>query len=253
MPCFVPFDGRELVLSFFAFRHVGVFAEELVDALKVFSFYTEDLGCIYSSVFKSIHGNMVIWYGAWIKRPDVQRKQLRDQLVSALANLSHLGILIEFGFFESYAGESKDGRRVAKFTTGDTISMTAMEPISRDTADLSYASLALLKSYYMKNDGVAAGACFVCLDKPLVATMQLWKSLQACYSWLIDSGYRKNVRPYYSHLSHNPEYEVFKVMYVSTDELLAITLLPPVRLIGREAMGICYGEEEHAGDEDSDA
>lgn len=142
-----------------------------------------------------------------------------------------MAVLLDYGFFESYAGESKDGRPLAKFVTGDIVSMAAMTPISGDTTDLSYACLALLKSYYLKNDGIAAGACSRCLDKPMVACMQVWKSLDACYAWFINSDYRKNVRPYISNLSHDAQYDVFKVMYVSTDELLAITLLPSLRMI----------------------
>ncbi|MQM06854.1 hypothetical protein Taro_039690 [Colocasia esculenta] len=232
MPCFVPFSNKDLQLSFFIFRHVDVSADDLLDALKLFSFFTEDLGCIYSSIFKTIHGNMIVWYGAWIRRPDLQRRMLSDHLISALANVSHLAVLLDYGFFESYVGESKDGRPFAKFLSGDTISMSAMTPNSSEAmADLSYACIALLKSYYLKNDGITAGVCFSCLDKPMLASMQVWKSLDSCYAWLINSNYRKNIRPYISPLSSDAQYEVFKVMYVSTDELLGINLLPSLKMI----------------------
>lgn len=60
MPCFVPFDNKKLDVSFFVFRPTGVFADELIDAMKYFSFHVEDLGCVYSSVLKSMHGSLVI-------------------------------------------------------------------------------------------------------------------------------------------------------------------------------------------------
>lgn len=59
MPCFVPFNSRNLDISFFVFRPVGVLVEDFVEALKAFSFFSEDHGCTNSAVFKSIHGNLV--------------------------------------------------------------------------------------------------------------------------------------------------------------------------------------------------
>lgn len=59
MACFVPFNNRNLDLSFFVLRPTVVLVEELVDALKDFSACTETLGCVNSSIFRSIHGNLV--------------------------------------------------------------------------------------------------------------------------------------------------------------------------------------------------
>ncbi|CAA6669909.1 unnamed protein product [Spirodela intermedia] len=241
MPCFVPFNGKKMDLSFFVFRHVGVFAEELIEALKFFSFFCEDLGCIYSATFKSIHGNMIVWYGAWVKRPDAQRRLLIDHLISVLEKVSHLAVLLDHGFFESYVGESKDGRSALRFVTGDTVSMAAMTPISGDPENLSYACMALLNG----------GACFSCLDKPMVASMQVWKSLHDCYAWLINSDYRTNIRPYLSHLANDCEYEVFNVVFVSSDELLPVQLLPsPAKMIDHSSI---EGEDEMGGMEQAES
>nr|GFC82314.1 UDP-4-amino-4,6-dideoxy-N-acetyl-beta-L-altrosamine transaminase [Tanacetum cinerariifolium] len=54
--------------------------DDLVDTLKHFSLFTERLGCIHSSIFKSIHGNMIVWYGAWIKRSHDDKELLREAL-----------------------------------------------------------------------------------------------------------------------------------------------------------------------------
>lgn len=59
MACFVPFSNRNLDLSFFVFRPTVVLVDDFVDALKQFSLCTESLGCVQTSIFKSIHGNMV--------------------------------------------------------------------------------------------------------------------------------------------------------------------------------------------------
>ncbi|XP_058091306.1 uncharacterized protein LOC131237492 [Magnolia sinica] len=227
MPCFVPFSNRNLDISFFVFRPVGLFSDELIEALKYFSFCCEDHGCTYSSVFKSIHGNLVIWYGAWLKRSNEKKKQLTATLISALANISNLAVLMDYGFFESYAGESKDGHPAAKFSSGDTISMCSMLPCSDDLSDLSYACLAVLKSCFLKMEGVSAGVCFRCHDRPRVACLHVWKSLHSCYAWFLSSNYRKTLSPFLDHLYVDIKYDVFRVVYVSSDDTLNLRVFPP--------------------------
>lgn len=64
MPCLVPFNNDKLDISIFAFRPVGAIVEDLVEALKCFSFCSEDQGCAYSSVLRSLHGNLVRFISA---------------------------------------------------------------------------------------------------------------------------------------------------------------------------------------------
>ncbi|KAJ8510894.1 hypothetical protein OPV22_001328 [Ensete ventricosum] len=232
MPCFVPFDNKKLDVSFFAFRPTGVFADELVDAMKYFSFHAEDLGCVYSSVLRSIHGNMILWYGAWLRRSPDNRKMLNDALLSVLEELSTMGVLLHHGFFEAFFGESKDGSSVAKFSSGDTIFLTAMASTPRDVADLSYACLALHRSFFAKTDGLSAGVLLRCNDQPVVAALMVWKSLHACYSWLLRSDYRNTILPYFSHLSQDSQFDVFKVVYVNCDEILNVSPFPPQTIGG---------------------
>ncbi|KAL5977146.1 hypothetical protein ACLOJK_021488 [Asimina triloba] len=227
MPCFVPFHGRNLETSFFVFKPVGVLVEDLLHALKYFSFCAEYHGCAYSSVFQSIHGNLIIWYGAWMKRSTEKRELLSATLKSALVHVSSLAILLDYGFFEPYAGESKEGLQMARFSTGDTITMNSMLPASDDLTDLSCACLALLKSCFLKMDGVRSGVCLRCHDRPRVAGLYVWKSLHACYSWLLTSNFRNTISPYIGHLSVDTKYDVFRVVYVSCDEFVNLKFLPP--------------------------
>ncbi|XP_057510460.1 uncharacterized protein LOC130792886 isoform X1 [Actinidia eriantha] len=126
MGCFVPFNNRNLDLSFYVFRPMVVLVDELVESLKHFSLCTESLGCVHSAVFRSIHGNMIIWYGAWMKRSNENKELLNETLLSMLTNVSSMAILIDYSFFDAYAGESRNGSPAAKFFTGDTISMNAI-------------------------------------------------------------------------------------------------------------------------------
>lgn len=59
MACFFPYNSRNLDTSFFIFRPTIVIVDDLVEALKHFSYSTESLGCVHSAIFRSIHGNMV--------------------------------------------------------------------------------------------------------------------------------------------------------------------------------------------------
>ncbi|KAM0950700.1 hypothetical protein DsansV1_C04g0044231 [Dioscorea sansibarensis] len=199
MPCYLPFNrSSNLDISFFVLRPVGVFADELISTMKYFSLHAEDFGCLSSSLFKSIHGN----------------------LVAALSQITHLAILLNHGFFEAYVGESKDGRPAAKFLTGDILFLVSMSSISNDASDLSYACLALLRSHFSKEGGLSSTVCLQCKDQPSVATLQVWESLQACYSWLLSSDYRNTYMPYISPLTCDIQFDIFKVVYVSSDEVL---------------------------------
>lgn len=57
--CSVDFSNKDMDISLFVFKPTVVIVDHLVHGLKQFSLNTETLGCIQSSIFKSIHGNMV--------------------------------------------------------------------------------------------------------------------------------------------------------------------------------------------------
>lgn len=59
MACSVAFNNKNLEISFFVFKPTIVIIDDLVHGLKQFSLTTETLGCVQSSIFRSIHGNMV--------------------------------------------------------------------------------------------------------------------------------------------------------------------------------------------------
>ncbi|PKU76008.1 hypothetical protein MA16_Dca006055 [Dendrobium catenatum] len=271
MPCFVPFKNN-LDLTFFVLRSVSILDDEIIHSMKCFSFQAEDLGCVYSSVMKSIHGNLVIiivhndetfaarifslfnlfktsfgtaflllykaalgiivWYGAWIKRSEENRHILNKTLLSAIEDLSHLAVLIQHGFYSVYAGESKDGQQNARFSTGDTILLCGMVPASEDSSDLSYACMAILRSSFNNVEASTAGVCLQCRDRPMVAMLHVWKSLQSCYTWLITANYRRTIRPYISNFSYEAQFDIFKVIYVSSDDVLNCEISQSKSVIG---------------------
>ncbi|EEF29405.1 conserved hypothetical protein [Ricinus communis] len=225
MGCFVPFNNRNLDISFFVLRPTAVLVDEIVGSLKQFSGSTESLGCVQSSIFKSIHGNMIIWYGAWIKKSSQNKDLLTAVLLSMLTKAtSSIAILSEHGFFDAYAGESRDGSAAAKFSTGDTISMNIISPHqsrSNNINDLSYANLALFKSRFLKMEGANAGVCLNCQSIPRVACLYVWRSLHFCYSWIITSDHRKTVLPYLERFSLDVKYDIFRVVFVSSDNVVS--------------------------------
>ncbi|KAF2316735.1 hypothetical protein GH714_042076 [Hevea brasiliensis] len=198
-------------------RPTMVLVDELIETLKHFSGSTESLGCAQSSILRSIHGNMIIWYGAWMKKSSENKELLTAALLSMLTSISSMAILIEHGFFDAYAGESRDGSSAAKFSTGDAISINIIVPQSGDVNDLSYANLALFKSHFLKMEGASAGVCLNCQSKPKVASLYVWKSLQFCYSWIINSDHRRTMLPYLERFSLDIKYDIFRVV------LLAVT------------------------------
>ncbi|KAM7255856.1 hypothetical protein ACFE04_011597 [Oxalis oulophora] len=222
MTSFLPYNNRNLDLSFLVFRPTVVLLDDLLEALKHFSFCTKDLGCAQSSIFKSIHGNMVIWYGAWTKRATENKDLLTATLLSLLRDTSRLAILEEQCFFDAFAGESKDGSTAAKFSTGDIISITIGTPTAGELNDLCYACLALFKSNF-KTDGASSGVCLKCPGTkntpPRVASLYVWKSLQLCYTWILNSDYRTKILPYLEKFSLGMKYDIFWVVYVSSDDL----------------------------------
>jgi hypothetical protein len=220
---FFPYNNRNMDLSFLVFRPTVVLLDDLLESLKHFSFCTKNLGCVQSSIFKSIHGNKVIWYGAWPKKATENKDLLITTLLSLLKDTSGLAILEEHCFFETYAGESKDGSTAAKFSTGDTISITIGTPTAGELDHLCYACLALFKSYFLKTDGATSGVCLKCpgtkTTPPRVANLYVWKSLQLCYTWILNSDFRKTILPYLEGFSLGVKYDIFWVVYVSSDDV----------------------------------
>ncbi|XVF25418.1 hypothetical protein REPUB_Repub13aG0210700 [Reevesia pubescens] len=219
MACFVPFNNRNLDVTLFVFRPKVVLVDELVESLKQFCVCTETLGCVQSSIFKSIHGNLIIWYGGWMKKSTENKELLTSTLLSMLTSMSSMAVLTEHSFFDAYAGESKDGSNAAKFSTGDIVSMRVIESSSSDINDVSYANLALFKSRFLRMEGATAGVCLNCQSMPRVASLYVWKSLLLCYSWILTSDYRKTTLPYLDRFSLNIKYDVFWVVYVSSENV----------------------------------
>ncbi|WCJ27451.1 hypothetical protein M5689_009194 [Euphorbia peplus] len=226
MACYVPFNNRNLDISFFVFRPTVVLTDELIQTLKHFSASTHNLGCVQSSIFRSIHGNMIIWYGTWMKKSTENKDFLTAALLSMLTSVSTMAIITEHGFFDAYAGESREGVSAAKFCTGDTIYMNIIVPQSKDmVSELSYANLAIFKSGFLKMEGASAGVCLKLNSQkmPRVACLYVWKSIQCCYSWIINSDHRKRMLPYLEPFCLDVKYDIFRVVFVSSENVEAYT------------------------------
>ncbi|KAG2409691.1 uncharacterized protein HKW66_Vig0003560 [Vigna angularis] len=150
--CSMDFNNKDLDISFYVFKPTVEIVDHLVHRLQHFSLLTQNLGCVQSSIFRSIHGNMVmscnqiIWYGAWKKRSSDEKDKLNENLQSMLANnVTGMAVLVEHNFLDAYAGESRDGSLTVKFSTGDIISMDSVVTTTRDLNDLSYAALAIFR------------------------------------------------------------------------------------------------------------
>ncbi|KAF1881993.1 hypothetical protein Lal_00038637 [Lupinus albus] len=261
MACYVPFDNKNLDIIFFVFKPTLVIVDDLVHGLKEFSLSTENLGCVQSSIFRSIHGNMIIWYGAWQKQSKKEKVQLTSTLTqvtfynvhqietshgyevhvcakkSMLTNISSMAVLTEHSFLEAYAGESIDGSSTAKFSTGDIISMNSSVITSSDPNDLNdlcYAVLAIFRCRFAKMEGITAGLCLKGQNIPRVVCIHVWKSLHSCYSWILNSDHRKWMMPYLERFSIDMKYDIFRAVYVSGDSVLNLNYVPSHQMLESE-------------------
>ncbi|GAA0155932.1 hypothetical protein LIER_38184 [Lithospermum erythrorhizon] len=222
--CFIPFTSRNLESSFFVFRQTVVLVDELIDALKRFSLSTVSLGCVNSAIFTSIHGSMIIWCGAWIKRSKENKESLDGTLQSMLKNeVLSIAVLIDYCFFDAYGGSSRDGSPTAEFYRGDTISMYSANFSSKDDIQqASYAALAIFKSNFLKMKGSStSGVCLKSQKQHRIIGLSVWKSLEDCYSYIFDVDYREVVLPYLDDAiirSMEFKYDIFRVAFVSGDE-----------------------------------
>lgn len=135
-----------------------------------------------------------------------------------------MAIILEHSFFDPYGGEAREGSSAAKFSTGDIISINAAEPVPNKpytsqatTDDLAYACMAIFRSQFSKTEGVKAGACLMSKSGPRVACLYIWKSLHCCYSCILSSDYRRLMTPYCNQLSVEVKYDVFRVVFVSSE------------------------------------
>lgn len=132
-----------------------------------------------------------------------------------------MAILQDHSFFDAYAGESRDGLPAAKFFTGDVVAVTSATLSGEDPAEMSvaYAFLAIFKDQFMKMDGAAAGACFKSKSMPHIVSLVVWKSLHSFYKYVLTSDYRNRILPYLDGFAVDVKYDVFRVVYVSGDNL----------------------------------
>ncbi|CAK9327621.1 unnamed protein product [Citrullus colocynthis] len=189
--------------------------DDFIEALKQFSISTNNLGCIQSSVLKSIHGNMIIWCGLWGKRSIQNTELLSEALLQNLTKTSNMATLIDLSFFEAYGGESMDGSNVAKVKNKSIISMISIAAKCGDINDLSYACLAIFKSRFRKIEGISSGICLKSQNRPTVVSLYVWNSPFYCYSWILNSDHLNSMLPYLDRFSLCIKYDIYQVVNVS--------------------------------------
>ncbi|XP_024992974.1 uncharacterized protein LOC112526787 [Cynara cardunculus var. scolymus] len=234
MACFMPFTNRNLDIFMCVLRPTVAIVDDLLHTLKHFSFFTERLGCIHSSIFNSLHGNMIVWYGAWIKRSNENKKLLYEDLLSALTNLQNMAVLLNHNFMVTYGGVAKDGSLAAKFSTGDTICFSSnhlLPDTKLNEQDFGYACFSIFQSYFPTMDGVVAGVCLKCASQPMVANFYVWKNLQSCYSFLLNNDHREMLENCFQDAAVFVKYDVYKVVYVSADNISTFQYYPPHKLL----------------------
>ncbi|KAI3800762.1 hypothetical protein L1987_28856 [Smallanthus sonchifolius] len=234
MASFMPFTNNNLDIFMCVLRPTVAIVDDLLDTLKHFSFFTERLGCIHSSIFKSIHGNMIIWYGAWIKRSNDDKELLHEALFLALKNLQNMAVLVDHNFMVAYGGEARDGSSAAKFSTGDTICFSSTHLPSNTKIkeqDFVHKCFSLFQSYFLKMDGTIAGVCLKCAARPLMINFYVWKNLQSCYSFILKNNHRDALLSWFCGATVFIKYDVFKVVYVSADDVSSFQHYPPHKLL----------------------
>ncbi|XP_023001460.1 uncharacterized protein LOC111495588 isoform X1 [Cucurbita maxima] len=211
----VGFNDREVSICFVVFKPLVFVVDHFVEALKQFSFSTTNLGCIQSSVLKSIHGNMIIWCGIWAKRSIENTELLSEAILKNLTKVSGMATIIDISFFEAYGGDSMDGSCVARFSKNRVISMISVAAKSGgDMNDLSYACLAIFKSRFQKIEGVISGICLKSQNRSTVMSLYVWNSPFYCYSWILNSDHLNSMMPYLDRFSLCIKYDVFQVVNV---------------------------------------
>lgn len=149
-----------------------------------------------------------------------------------LTKISSVADIIDNNFFEAYGGESKSGFLAARFSTGDTISFTAIAHSSHHDAsqiDLPYSVLANYQSRFLTMDGATSGVCLKenynnINDRGAndwILNFIVWESLESCYSYIMRSADMKyaNVSYLKDMMSLHSKYDIFRVVYVSGDDV----------------------------------
>ncbi|KAM0054730.1 hypothetical protein Hdeb2414_s0006g00198131 [Helianthus debilis subsp. tardiflorus] len=241
MASFMPFSNKNLDIFMCALRPTVAIVDDLLDTLKHFSLFTETLGCIHSSIFKSIHGNLIIWYGAWIKRSNDNKELLHEALFSALTNLKTMAIMIDHNFVVAYGGKARDGSPAAKFSTGDTVCFSINRLLSNTKMkeqEFVHTCFSMFQSYFHKMDGTIAGVCLKCETRPVMINFFVWKNLQSCYSFLLKNDHREALQNAVVEAAVFVKYDIFKVVYVSADNVSSFQYYPPHKLLENQELDV---------------
>lgn len=140
---------------------------------------------------------------------------VKSQISVLTKAVASMAILLDHGFFDAYAGESRDRSPAAKFFTGDVVAMSSASLTGEETTSVAHAFLAIFKDQFTKMEGAAAGVCFKSKSMPKIVSLVVWKSLHSFYTYVLTSDYRNRILPYLDGFAVDIKYDVFRVAFVS--------------------------------------
>ncbi|GLJ40974.1 hypothetical protein SUGI_0848190 [Cryptomeria japonica] len=220
MPTVIQFHGNSRI-CIISFKPHSPPADDLVATLVSYTNWFENSGYLNSSfILRSIHGNLVMWFGFWgnyeLDSNQIEAMQAVHEILSKMAQITG-------HFYHSlYHGQSKTGLPFAKVSRGDFVTTRLVLTETEKQESLCYACVAILKSYFNKTKGLRSCTCFKSLDGDKVLALAVWNELSAAYAWILDSGpnSEKVISGYVAELIVSTTYDVMEVVYATGDEPL---------------------------------
>jgi len=227
MPTVIPFFTGNKTTCFYTLKPCCPNVDDLVDLLVCISSWFENSGCLQSFILKSMHGNMVIWGAVWTTGSDLEKvlnlvpSIVKSRLppVEAFGKMiSPLANILMANWYDTYCGETKCGLPAAKISRGDVVTIRLIMTEPEKQASLSYAFLALLKSFFLKTKGLSSYTCFKSQDGDKVVGLGVWDDAGPAYAWVFNSDYHSKIKAYLEALIVDTKYDIMEVVYATGDE-----------------------------------
>lgn len=227
MPAVIPFFNGSKTTCIYALKPCCPNVEDLVDLLVCLSCWFENCGCLQSFILKSTHGNMVIWGGVWTTGCDIEKALdlVPSKVKSCLSSveafhkmLSPLAKILMAGWYDIYCGETRCGLPAAKISRGDVVTIRLIMTEPEKQGSLSYAFLAILKSFFLKTKGLSSFTCFKSHDGDKVVGLGVWDDSEPAYAWIFNSDHHSKIRAYLQGLILDTKYDIMEVVYATGDD-----------------------------------
>lgn len=158
-----------------------------------------------------------------------------------MTSLHSMAVLVDHDFMVAYGGEARDGSPAAKFSTGDTICFSSTQLSSNSTMkeqDYVHKSFSMFRTYFLKLDGIVAGVCLKCAGRPMIINFYVWKNLQSCYLFILNNNHREAIKNWFGGTKVFIQYDLYKVVYVSADNVSSVQYYPPHKLLENQVSEI---------------